>query len=54
MLFTSFQIVEHLISTNNLILNDVNTHEFRLNLVGQNTRAIDHSNNWNNLLFKEA
>ena len=46
--------VEHLFSINNLMLNDVNTHEFRLNLVRQNTRIIDQSNNWNVLLFKEA
>ena len=39
--------VEHLFSINNLILNDVNTLEFRLNLVRQNTRTIDQSNNWN-------
>ena len=35
-------------------MNDVNTHEFRLNLVRQNTRIIDQSNNWNVLLFNEA
>ena len=46
--------VEHLFSINNVILNDVNTHEFRLNLVRLNTRIIDESNNWNVLLFKEA
>ena len=46
--------VEHLFSINNLILNDVNTLEFRLNLARQNTRIIDESNNWNFLLFKEA
>ena len=46
--------LEHLFSINNLILNDVNTHEFRLNIVRQNTRIIDESNNWNVLLFKEA
>ena len=46
--------VEHLFFINNLILNDVNTHEFRLNPVRQNTRIIDESNNWNILLFKEA
>ena len=46
--------VELLFSINNSILNDVNTHEFRLNLVCQNTRIIDESNNWNVLLFKEA
>ena len=34
--------VEHLFSINNLILNDVNTHEFRLNLVRQNTRITDN------------
>ena len=46
--------VEHLFSINNLILNDVNTHEFRLNFVRQNTRIIDQSNNWNVLLLKEV
>ena len=46
--------VEHLFSINNLMLNDVNTHEFRLNLVRQNTRIIDQSYNWNVLLFKEV
>ena len=50
----NFLNVEHLFSINNLILNDVNTHEFRLNLVRQNTRIIDQSNNWNVLLFKDA
>ena len=30
--------VEHLFSIKNLIMNDVNTHKFRLNLVHQNTR----------------
>ena len=38
--------VENLFSINNLILNDTNTHEFRLNLICQNTRIIDQSNNW--------
>ena len=33
--------VEHLFSINNLILNEFNTHEFRLNLARQNTRIID-------------
>ena len=46
--------VEHLFSINNLILNDVNMHEIRLNLVRQNTGIINGSNNWNILLFKEA
>ena len=46
--------VQHLFSINNFILNDVNRHEFWLNLVRQNTRIIDESNNWNVLLFKEA
>ena len=46
--------VKHLFPITNLILNDVNTHEFRLNLVRQNTRRIDESNNQNVLLFKEA
>ena len=36
--------VKHLFSINNLILNDVNKHEFRLNPVRQNTRIIDESN----------
>ena len=38
--------VQHFFSINNLILNDVNTHEFMLNLVLQNTRIVDLSN-WN-------
>ena len=46
--------VEHLFSIHNLILNDINTHEFRLNLVRHSTRLIDQSNNWNILSFKEA
>ena len=46
--------VKNQFSINNLIPNDVNTHEFRLNLVLQNTRITDESNNWNVLLFKEA
>ena len=36
------------------MFHDVNTNEFRLNLVHHNTRIIDQSNNWNVLLFKEA
>ena len=46
--------VEHLFSIIILVSNDVNTHEFRLNLVLHNSRIIDQSNNWNVLLFKEA
>ena len=46
--------VEHLFYINNLMLNDVNTHEFTLSLVRQNTRIIDQSYNWNVLLLKEA
>ena len=46
--------VEHLFPINSLILNDVNTHEFRLNHVCHNTRIIDQTNNWNVLLFREA
>ena len=46
--------VKNQFSINNLIPNDVNTHEFRLNLVRQNTRIIDQSNNWNVSMFKEA
>ena len=46
--------MKHLFSINNLVLNDVNTHYFRLNLVRQNTRIIDQSNNLNLLLFKEG
>ena len=45
---------EHLFSINNLILNDVNPHEFMLNLACQNTRITDQSNIWNALLFKEV
>ena len=45
--------VEHLFSINNLILNDVNTLEFRLNLARQNTRIIDESNNWNFYCLKK-
>ena len=52
--FDNCSNVKHLFSNNNFILNDVNTNEFRLNLVLQNTRMIDQSNNWNVLLFKEA
>ena len=33
---------------------DVNTHEFRSNLVRHNRIIIHQSNNWNVLLFKEA
>ena len=36
----NFLNVEHLFSINNLILNDVNTYEFRLNLVCNNTRIM--------------
>ena len=70
MFFTNFQVLvvnltilgqldncsnmEHFFSVNNLILNDANTHKFRLNFVCQNTRITDQSNNWNVLLFKEA
>ena len=46
--------VENLFSINSLILNGVNTHEFRFNFVRQNTIITDESNNWNVLLFKEA
>ena len=46
--------VEHLFCINDFVLNDANTHEFRLSLVRQNTRIIDQSYNWNVLLFKEA
>ena len=46
--------VEHLVFISNLILNVINKHNFRLNLVRQNTRIIDESNNWNVLLFTEA
>ena len=46
--------VEYLFSIINLILNHVNTHEFKLILVRQNKKIIDQSNNWNVLLFKEA
>ena len=42
------------ISICNSMFHDVNTNEFRLNLVHHNTRIIDQSNNWNVLLFKEA
>ena len=45
--------VEHLFFTDNLILNDVNTHEFRLNLVHGNKRIIDESNNWNFYCLKK-
>ena len=45
--------VEHLFSINNLILNDVNMHKSRLNLVHQNTRIIDESNNWNIYCLKK-
>ena len=36
------------------MFNDVNTHEFRLNLVRHDTRIVDQSNTWNVLSFKEA
>ena len=43
--------VEHLLFINNLILNDVNMHKFRLNLIYcQNIRKSDQSFNWNVLL----
>ena len=35
--------VKHLFSIHNLILNDINTHEFRLNFVRHSTRIIDES-----------
>ena len=38
--FDNCSKVKHLFSNNNFILNDVNTNEFRLNLVLQNTRMI--------------
>ena len=46
--------VEHLFFIINFILNNVKTHECRLNLVRQNTRITDLSSNWNVLLFKET
>ena len=52
--FDNWLNMEYLFSIKNLILNDVNTREFRLNLVCQNTRKIDESNNWKVLSFKEA
>ena len=39
--FDNCSNVKHLFPNNNFILNDVNTNEFRLNLVLQNTRMID-------------
>ena len=36
------------------MLNDVNTREFRLNLVRHTARIIEQSNNWSILLFKVA
>lgn len=45
---------EHIFSINNMFSNDVNTRDFRLNLVRSNTKVINHSSNWNILLFKEA
>ena len=42
------------LTTCSLMLNDANTHEFRLSLVRHNTRITDQSYNWNVLLFKEA
>ena len=39
--FDNCSKVKHLFSNNNFLLNDVNTNEFRLNLVLQNTRMID-------------
>ena len=46
--------VEHLFFIINFILNNIKTHEYRLNLARQNTRITDLSSNWNVLLFKEA
>ena len=46
--------VKYLSSMNNLMLNDDNTHEFKLHLVRQNTRITDQSYNWDVLLFKEV
>ena len=46
--------VKYLSSINNLMLNDDNTHEFKLHLVRQNTRITDQSYNWDVLLFKEV
>ena len=40
--FDNCSNVEHLFSINNLMLSDVNTHEFTLNVVRQNTRIINH------------
>ena len=52
--FDNYLNVEHLFSMNNLIVNDDSTHDFKLNLVRQNTGIINESNNWNVLLFKET
>ena len=46
--------VKHLFSMNNLMLNVVNTHEFRSSLVRQNRRIIDQSCNWNVFWIKKA
>ena len=48
---------QHLLSLSNFPCNNpilVNTKEFYLNTVRDNTSIIDMDNNWNILLFKEA
>ena len=45
---------EHLFNIHNMFANDVDTGNFKLNLVRNNTRVIDTSTNWNVLLYKEA
>ena len=46
--------VDYLFGINNLLHNDVDSSDFKINLVRDNTIIIDQSKNWNILLFKEA
>ena len=46
--------VNYLFGINNLLHNDVDSSDFKINLVRDNTIIIDQSKNWNILLFKEA
>ena len=44
----------HLFSLFNMYNDDVDLNEFKTNLVRNNTKVIDSSNNWSILLYKEA
>ena len=44
----------HFVALNNIMFDDVDARQLRINSFLNNTKIIDKSNNWNILLFKEA